>query len=224
MDLEVFISKDTNTLPIMDRFEKREQNKKVYNGMIIRNSERVTIDGFLYKYNLIVERINCFESKPVGNITLSEFKKHKGSVTQRASSYLINYAKEHQIKVNAEIYFDKPFYLRAQSSSNREGYGWEWEWDNLISVGTEYGETNDYGFVGAKIESINPDNNSPINYDSIPDPKRVEVVTYNGSKYFKAYEDDTHSYMFPYKNGLDSKQIAKEYKEMRKRMAERGRK
>lgn len=218
-DLEVYISKDSHTIPIMDKFEKYENGVKIYNRMIINNIEKASIGLYLYSYKLIVERIDYRDKKTVGNITMSEFKDHKGKVTQYAKKCLMEYLKNHNIKIGKEVYFNSPYYLRAQNSSNREGYGWEWEWDNLIYEGTEYGECDNYGFVGVIIDDIVLDREKHEEllkslYETIPDPIKIEVTYYHGDKYYKAYEDDTNVYLFPFDGNLTQKEIIQSYKKL----------
>ena len=217
-DLEVYISKDTKTLPIFDKFEKLENGENLYKRMIIKNSGRTTINKRIYTYDLIVERIDYRTSNAFGEITMTEFKKDKGVVLQYATKALSNYLKRHSIKEKYELHFNAPYYLRAQSSSNRTGYGWEWEWDNLIYEGTEYGECNNYGFVGIIVEYIGSSQESneiqPSLYNSIPDPIRIETVSFHKDMYYKIYIDESTSYLLPYQKGVSYKEITREFKKI----------
>lgn len=202
--LEKFIFKDTNTLPIMDEFDKKIGDKYVYDKLIIKNQNQVTVDGTIYIYCLMIQRIKYQGNNVVGGITMTEFKKHKGNVLQYSNEYLSKYLPGKKVKIKETIFFDLPYYLRAQNSGNRTGYGWEWEWDNCLYEGTQYGECDDYGFVGVEIEGIKkiPKKNKTEYLEmikQIPDPIKIETTTVHGCKYFKLYKSSEEAYLIPYR-------------------------
>lgn len=218
-DLEDYIGKYTHTIPLMDEFEKCEAGKKIYDRLIIKNKESINIKGREYIYNLIIERKNIYGNETEGNITLTEFKNNKGKVTQYSIRYLKKYLETKTIKEGEELYFDKPYYLRAQNSTNRSGYGWEYRWDEPIYIGTEYGECDDYLFVGIIIKNIivNTINRKKVideKISSIPDPFDYEVTTYRGDKYYKIYMRNDEVFLMPYVAGLNKNEIYYEYKKL----------
>lgn len=159
-DLRCYIHRDTLTTNIMDKFDGVGKNNDiVYDRLIINNSFRITVgDDYSCECLLIVKRIRP-QTEIYGDITLSEFKKENGITVYNYAREFLNkkYKKFPNILENKEIYFDTPYYLRAQNSLNKIILGWQWYWDDgeLDCIeGTEYGETNRYGFVGIVIKSL----------------------------------------------------------------------
>lgn len=160
-DLYCYIYKDTKTISIMDKFDGVGQTNKVtYDRLILNNSFYINVgDDYSCECLLIIKRI-CPQTKTVGDITLTEFKKDNGDIIYNYARDFLNktYKENPKIIEKKEIYFDNPYYLRAQNSSNKIITGWEWHWDgsnlDYVYEGTEYGETNKYGFVGIIIKNL----------------------------------------------------------------------
>lgn len=159
-DIYCYIYNNTKTLSIMDKFDGVGTNNSiVYDRLILNNSFNIIVaDDYFCECLLIIKRIRP-QTETVGNITFSEFKKENGAPVYNYAKEFLNkkYKKFPNIVENKEIYFDKPYYLRAQNSLNKVILGWQWYWDDgdLDCVeGTEYGETNNYGFVGIIIKNL----------------------------------------------------------------------
>ena len=150
-----YITPDTKTVELIDQFEGiGENNPYVFESLelvdmlMIRNKET----GDRFHVRLVIKR--CCVEDCVGDITFSEYKKRQvkdlreyiaGEIT---SKVLEEYQGENKL-----FYFSKPYHLRAQNSRNLTGFGWGWDGDvGRYQEGTLYGETTDYGFVGAYIE------------------------------------------------------------------------
>ncbi len=157
-DLYTQISRYTSTIELMDKFEGKNRAVGPYKRMIIKDVRKEITNGYLIQYHLIVERFPDVKHT-VGHITFTDFKSDKGvSVYNFYSSLYFNLLKKNtELIKTKEFYFFEPICLRAQNSSNREGYGWEWDWSGGVGIpypGTFYGETTDYAFVGILIDKI----------------------------------------------------------------------
>lgn len=140
--LSVYIHDQTKTVKLFDQFDElTPEGYYRYSRMLIRNSEYY--NGCIF--DLIVERLG--DRKTVGDITMTEFKKGE---KWHLREYIEQELKKHKkYAVGDTVYFSKPFLLRAQNSKNRSGYGSMYNGDTLVYEGTLYGETTNYGFVGA---------------------------------------------------------------------------
>jgi len=153
-DLYCYIYNDTTTTAIMDKYDGvGKHNTTIYDRLILRNNSfRINLGDYSCECLLIIKRITPRTHK-TGDITFTDFKsEHGATVINYAKKCIIQkYIKFPDIIKKNEIYFDIPYYLRAQNSLNKLVIGWEWYWDvdslNCME-GTEYGETNMYGFVG----------------------------------------------------------------------------
>ena len=148
-----FIFKDSGTVHIMDAFE--DVNEKGF-----RRYERLIVENFFsfdenFGFNLVIERKG--ERATVGSITMTEFKQgyvqHLISHVKKEIRKMIS-IRENQVKDGEMIFFEVPYLLRAQNSSNRTGYGNVYNGEDLIFEGTLYGETTSYAFIGAKMIDI----------------------------------------------------------------------
>lgn len=152
-----YITPDTRTVELMDQFEGiGENNPYVFESLelvdmlTIRNKET----GDSFHVRLVIRR--CCVEDCVGDITFSEYKQRQVKDLREyiAGEITAEVLEEYQGE-NKLFYFSKPYHLRAQNSRNLTGYGWSWGWDGDVGryqEGTLYGETTDYGFVGAYIE------------------------------------------------------------------------
>lgn len=216
LDLSVYIDEYTQTLEIMDKFEGRGKGDFCYKRLIINNSHRSKINGFLCYYQLIVERLEDFEYlNAEGDITFTEFKKTKGrDVYNYADRYLAQFisttSNKKLMKINKnnkrEVYFKVPYYLRAQSEYNRIGYGSDWRYG---IEGTYYGETSDYAFVGIILESVE-DLSKKNNVETKPLVK-VEYITRNGKEYYRVTEVGRQSVLIPYTMKMTEEKAITEY-------------
>ena len=149
------IYNDTRTIDLLDEFEGIGDNHPyVYEMLEIPSALYIWKGCTSLTISLIVKR--CRASECVGDITFTEYKQDKTADLEKYVSQQITDDIVEEYKGKREIfYFDKPYHLRAQNSSNRTGYGWEWDWSGGIGdyvEGTMYGETTDYGFVGVYIK------------------------------------------------------------------------
>lgn len=202
-DLYAYVTEGTKTLELMDKYEGIVKDSKgPYKRLILENSYYANVGKYICTYNLIIERI-VSPLYAVGDITFTEFKTKKGvPVCLYCDSQLRKaYIEQKDILNKKEIYFEKPYYLRAQNSSNREGYGWEWDWSGGAGdywEGTFYGETDNYGFVGVVIKSIKE---RPKPFQAKKEIK-VELKTVQGSKYYLVREIGGMQMKIPYQNGM----------------------
>ena len=154
--LETYVFDRTKSIQLLDRFEGLgEENDTVYERMILKNRKfGMTEEGRTFTYHLVIERSK--DRNYVGDITFTKFKQGRDGellhyICEQVSNDVLNkYAGTKEI-----YYFDKPFLLRAQNTSNRTGYGWQWDWSGGIGTsyeGTFYGETTSYVFAGVVIE------------------------------------------------------------------------
>ena len=145
---------DTRTIDLLDEFEGiGEGNPFVYEMLEIPSALYLWKNQDFLSLSLVVKR--CKASECVGDITFTEFKQDK---VAELKEYILKQITDEVVEryqgKRDLYYFDKPYRLRAQNSSNRTGYGWEWDWSGGVGdyiEGTLYGETTDYGFVGAYI-------------------------------------------------------------------------
>lgn len=148
-ELLVHITSRTRTIELVNRFEGIGSDT-VYKRIILSN---------IYYFNsercrLVIERANHREF--AGETTFTQFK--QGNATALSmyveSSITDEVVKKYSGKKRI-FYFEKPFKLKAQNSTNRQGYGTVWDWSGGVGTvlyeGTKYGETTDYAFVGAYI-------------------------------------------------------------------------
>lgn len=158
-ELKTFLDYSTKTVKLMDRFEGYDEECTRYKRIVVSNyTSSRTLNGYLYSCNLVIERS---KGKHVGNITLTQLKNRTFPQYRQLLEYLSSQIDENIIAKyggkNEIFYFDPPFLLRAQNQLNRTGYGWEWDWSggvgNVISEGTEYGETTNYVIAGAYIDA-----------------------------------------------------------------------
>ena len=143
-----YITSDTRTVELMDQFEGiGENNPYVFESLelvdmlTIRNEET----GERFHVRLVIRRCCVEEYKQRQVKDLREY-----IAREITAEVLEEYQGENKL-----FYFSKPYHLRAQNSRNLTGYGWSWGWDGDVGryqEGTLYGETTDYGFVGAYIE------------------------------------------------------------------------
>lgn len=156
-ELVTYISNDTRSINLLDKFEGYGDDKPVYRRIVIANTKYAwdlrlkSMAGI----NLVIERSRNHDY--VGNITFTEFKQDRDYDLR---NFLINEitdaVAEKYLNKDGFYRFSKPYHLRAQNSTNRTGYGWEWDWSGGYgdyTEGTLYGETTDYVFVGAYITS-----------------------------------------------------------------------
>lgn len=154
--LEEYIFDTTKSIPLLDKFEGfGNQNNVIYDRIVLKNCRYGrTSEGREFSYRLVIERSKARDY--IGDITFTKFKKGEDSdlrkyISSQVSNDIVNrHAGKDEI-----YYFDKPYLLRAQNSSNRTGYGWEWDWSDGIGTayeGTFYGETTSYVFAGIVIE------------------------------------------------------------------------
>lgn len=158
-DLYCYIHNDTTTTAIMDKFDGvGEYNTVIYDRIILRNNSfRINLGNYSCECLLIIKRITP-RTHRFGDITFSDFKlEHGASVINYAKKTLEKKYKKHpKIIEQDKIMFDIPYYLRAQNSLNKIVVGWQWYWfgGELDCIeGTEYGETNMYGFVGVVLKN-----------------------------------------------------------------------
>lgn len=183
-DLLIYVTEGTKTIELMDKFEGFYTFDGVpYKRIVFKNIYECNLEKLICRFHLVIERI-LPESKKEGNITFSEFKKTKGfPVLQYANKMIREEFKRNRDFINQKkFYFNTPYYLRAQNSTNRQGYGWEWDWSDgygTFEEGTYYGETSDYGFVCIIIEDIVLAKNytKPISQKiNIDDNIKIELV------------------------------------------------
>lgn len=149
------IYNDTRTIDLLDEFEGiGENNPYVYEMLEIPSAMYLWKNNQYLTLSLVVKR--CRASDCVGDITFTEFKQDKvAELKNYVSQQITDNVVERYHGKRDIFYFDKPYHLRAQNSSNRTGYGWEWDWSGGVGdyiEGTLYGETTDYGFVGVYIK------------------------------------------------------------------------
>ena len=154
-ELTKHIFNDTRTIELLDEFEGiGDNNPYVYEMLEIPSAIYLWKNKKYISLSLVVKR--CRASECVGDITFTEFKQEKVADLKNYVSKQITDTVVEKYQGKREIfYFEKPYHLRAQNSSNRTGYGWEWDWSGGVGdyvEGTMYGETTDYGFVGAYIK------------------------------------------------------------------------
>ena len=152
--LIAYIHNDTKTIDIFDQFEGiGDNNPYVYEKLEIPSAMNIWKGNKSLTVSLVVKR--CRASECAGDITITEFKQDKiAELREYVSQQITDNAVEKYKGKRDIFYFEKPYHLRAQNSSNRTGYGWEWDWSGGVgdyTEGTMYGETTDYGFVGAYI-------------------------------------------------------------------------
>lgn len=156
MVLETYVFDTTKSVQLLDRFEGLgEENNTIYERMILKNCKYgTTKEGHSFIYHLVIERSK--NRNYVGDITFTKFKKGQDRELRHYICEQINKDIINKYAGTKEIYyFEKPFLLRAQNTSNRTGYGWEWNWSGGIGTsyeGTFYGETTSYVFAGVIIE------------------------------------------------------------------------
>lgn len=146
--LRRYIFDTTASVRVMDEFESiTEEGYQKYKRMIFRNSFYSDCGS----YNFIVERLQARDSE--GNITMTDYKKGYDSALRKyANEQIKMQLGENRGTKGTEIFFDKPYLLRTQNSSNRTGYGSEYNGYDLVYQGTLYGETTRYGFVGVVMD------------------------------------------------------------------------
>ena len=152
--LQKCVFNDTRTIDLLDEFEGiGERNLYRYEMLEILSALTLRKNNKLLRLSLVVKR--CKAGECTGDITFTEFKQGKvAELKQYVSKQITDEVIEKYQGTRKLYYFDKPYHLRAQNSSNRTGYGWEWDWSGGYGSyieGTLYGETTDYGFVGAYI-------------------------------------------------------------------------
>lgn len=161
--LEKWLDKKTETIKLMDEFEKRnESHKKIYTTLKLVNVFCIQKGEQLFWISLYIQRkpkeIACIES----SLTFSDLKKNmlgKVFTVDNSKDYRVLeevfYGSETFNSISKEKYvFPKPVKFNAQNSSNRSGYGNKYYGENLIYEGTLYGETTDYMFVAAEYQKI----------------------------------------------------------------------
>ena len=215
-DLYSYVSEGTKTIELMDKFEGKDRPDGPYKRLIFKNVRKDKIGDFLCEYHLIVERYSDVDHTE-GNITFTEFKKDNGrSVYYYCSTQLREALKQNgKILKEKEFYFYKPYYFRAQNSSNREGYGWEWDWSGGLGIpeeGTYYGETDNYAFVGVQIESSVRKGKKTHHKKNVPTYQRIESVIYQSKPYFKIYKNEQESFLIPREKGMTKEKAIALYK------------
>ena len=215
-DYYAYVSDDSKTLPLMDKFEGRSKDSEgPYKRFILKNTYEAAVGPYICQYHPIIERLADIEHTE-GNITFSEFKKEKEANVYHYCNTKLNEAFRHNKDIlnRKEIYFFTPYYLRAQSSKNREGYGWEWEWSHgreSHTEGTFYGETDNYGFVGVVIENVTRKKKQAQKTKERPENLRVEFVRHMGKKYYKIYKSEEESYLIPYEKKMTKQDVLQIY-------------
>ncbi len=152
--LKEYVYDDTRTIELLDKFEGiGEENPYVYDRLELMNPEYLWNDFEPFSVYLVIKR--CKAQDCVGDITFTKYKKGD---TEELRKYILDEITPEIVRkykgTKSIFYFSKPYHLRAQNSNNRTGYGWEWDWSGGVGSyieGTLYGETTDYGFVGAYI-------------------------------------------------------------------------
>lgn len=152
-ELEVYVSADTSTVNLLDKFEGFGTDAP-YERLVIKNAMRIYKGSYSEMISLVIERSKNHDYD--GDITFTKFKQ---GYTLKLKSFVENQISKSDFaayKKSGKMFrFSKPYLLRAQNSRNRRGYGWEWDWSTpyapLVTEGTLYGETTDYVFVGAYI-------------------------------------------------------------------------
>lgn len=159
------IYKETNTLPLMDEFEsKNDAGKKNYDALLLTDVFCIKYYKKLYWVSLIVKRkpkdVECIKS----SLTFTDLRKYlleRVFTVQNRKDFKILKALFDEVKNNNLSESDKdmvrydfsvPVKFNAQNSSNRSGYGNRYCGEELVYEGTQYGETTDYMFTGALIQ------------------------------------------------------------------------
>lgn len=140
-ELIVYVFEDTETLPIMDKFEiKNEDRSYKYDSIVIQNGMRNWMphaNTSVYLH-FVIKRPETYNY--TGDITFTEFKQGIYRELRKHCLKELKYINLDEY-LDSDIYFNFsiPYHFRAQNSSNRRG--------------TTYGETEDYTIVGAYISS-----------------------------------------------------------------------
>lgn len=138
------IAADIQSVPLMDQFEKRdEQGNRVYDRIVVRRGFYFWNGDLTATGDYVIERLRSGESA-TGNITFTEFKQGKTSaLTSYTEKQVLAHLDELRDGGSHLLKFDVPYLFRAQTSYNRLYGGWK--------NGTLYGETTRYGIVGVKL-------------------------------------------------------------------------
>ncbi len=191
-ELVTYISNDTRSVSLLDRFEGYGDGQPAYRRIVVKNTSYAWFLGLKNEagLNLVIERSRSRDY--VGDITFTEFKQDKDHNLREFLKQEINDEIAEKYLDKDEFYrFSKPYRLRAQNSSNRTGYGWEWDWSGGYgdyTEGTLYGETTDYVFVGAYISSrwssYDPEHRKPfVNNQSVVTTQKnnsIRIIPYEG--------------------------------------------
>lgn len=224
-DLVKEITDRTKTVRLMDAFEGNGKTHGPYKRLIFKNSYIFFDGNYKIQYRLIIERYPDVNNTE-GNITFSDFlhfnilrlsnydlfirpreKSFPGEVFVYCEEELKKAIKlKKRILQSKEFYFNKPFRLRAQNSTNIEC--------------EQYGSTDDYAFVGVIIDTVEKIMPNKKNLESrkIASSKKeyqVDIIRNQKGKFFKVYKNDDIGYMLPYKVGLTEEDVIKQFKALR---------
>lgn len=157
LDIRVF--KDSKTIVIMDKFEKKGiHGEREYSSLLINDVFYIKYNRKLYSISLLLKRkerdVECISS----TLTFTDLKKnlleHVFTINDRNLYKILNeaFVGIKVLPITPEdksfiYYLPKPVVFNAQNSSNRSGYGNRCCGEELTYEGTLYGETTEYMFT-----------------------------------------------------------------------------
>lgn len=141
--MECWLSSDTSTTPLMDKFD----NDKEKDFLVLRGI-------FSGKGLVITKKQRSVTTADVSSPTMTELKTFRPSrVPERMRPLLeiISQYDNSKLKYGQKVQFDVPLPLGGQTYANQTGYGWEWDWTGgygSYTEGTYYGEVTTFLIIG----------------------------------------------------------------------------
>ena len=158
----VRFKKTDSSTRILDEFDRWENNKRVYDTLLLDRVISVNYRNTIYFIGLYIQRMPYGSSIVSSTITYTDLRQVYGNrmyrITDRKKTEItdsvLDYMKRVKLKNHLEsqdVSFDIPVKFNAQNSGNRSGFYCELDTFGNIIDQKQYGDTNDYMFVGMRV-------------------------------------------------------------------------